>query len=97
MPRKETTIVERKERIVEIATTSYIQKDFEDDIECRLQYSNDVIEETREASSGRDSLLGRSISKTNAKTDLLTTDPKGEYVLDKVFLHLIKECSLSLY
>ena len=50
MPRKETIIVERKEYIVEIATTSYTQEDFEDDIECRLQYSDDVGE-TKEASS----------------------------------------------
>ena len=36
VPGKETTIVQRKEYIVEIATTSYIQEDFKDDIEYRL-------------------------------------------------------------
>ena len=34
--RKEITIVEGKERIVEIATASYTQEDFEDDVEYRL-------------------------------------------------------------
>ena len=90
-------IVEGKERVVEIATASYIQEDFEDDIKCRLQYSDDEIEETREASSGRDSLLGGSISETNVETNLLATDPKGEYILDKVFLRLIEKRGLSLY
>ena len=36
IPRKETITIERKDRIVEIATTSYIQKDFEDNIEYSL-------------------------------------------------------------
>ena len=97
MSRKETTIVEGKEYIIEIATTSYTQEDFEDNIERRLQYSDNVIEETKEASSKRDSLLGRSISETNAKINLLTTDPKGEYILNKAFLRLTKEHSLNLY
>ena len=98
MPRKETTIVEGKERVIEIATTSYIQENFEDNIERRLRYSDDVvIEETKEASSQRDSLLEGSISKSNTKTKLLTTNPKGEYILDKAFLYLAKERGLSLY
>ena len=96
MSRKETAIVEGKERVIEIATTSYTQEDFEDNIECRLQYSNDMIEGTREAGSQRDSLLEESISKTNTETKLLTTDPKGEYILDKAFLYLVKEYGLSL-
>ena len=36
MPGKETAIVEGKERVVEIAAASYIQEDFEDDVECGL-------------------------------------------------------------
>ena len=55
-----------------------------------------MIEGTREASSYRDSLLEGSISKSNTKTKLLTTDPKGEYILDKAFLYLIEKYSLSL-
>ena len=95
--RKETAIVEGKEYIVEIATASYIQEDFEDDIEYRLQYSNDVIiEGTREAGSYRDSLLEGSISKSDTETELLATDPEGEYILDKAFLRLVEERSLSL-
>ena len=90
-------IVEGKERIIEIATTSYTQEDFEYDIEHGLQYSDDVVtRETREASSQRDSLLGGSISKSNTKTNLLTTNLKGEYILDKAFLYLAEERSLSL-
>ena len=43
--------MERKEYIIEIATTSYTQEDLEDDIECRLRYGDDVVtRETREAS-----------------------------------------------
>ena len=95
MPRKETAIVEGKERIVEIAAASYTQEDFEDNIERGLQYGND--EGTREASSRRDSLLAGSISDSNIKTDLLTTDLEGEYTLDIAFLHLIEERSLSLH
>ena len=56
-----------------------------------------MIEETKKASSRRDSLLGGSINKTNAKTKLLTTNPKGEYILDKAFLYLVEKYSLSLY
>ena len=89
-------IVEGKEYIVEIATTSYTQEDFEDAIKYRLRY-NDDVGETEEASSQRDSLLERSISKSDTKTKLLTTNPKGEYILDKVFLYLAKEYSLNLY
>ena len=97
MSRKETAIVEGKEYIVEIATTSYTQEDFENNIERKLQYSNNVIiEGTKEASSQRDSLLEGSISKSDIKTKLLTTNPKGEYVPNKAFLHLAKEYSLSL-
>ena len=95
VPRKETTIVEGKERVVKIAITSYTQKDFEDNIECRLQYSNDVVfKETREV--GRDSLLEGSISKSDIKTELLTTDLEGEYILDKAFLYLAEERGLNL-
>ena len=97
VPRKETAIVEGKEYVVEIATTSYTQEDFEDNIEYRLQYGDDIVEGTKEASSQRDSLLEGSISESNTRTELLTTDPKGEYVLDKAFLYLTKERSLSLY
>ena len=89
--------MEGKEYVVEIATTSYIQEDFEDNIEYRLQYSDNIIEETKEASSGRDSLLGGSISETNAETKLLTTNPKGEYIPNKAFLRLAKKYGLSLY
>ena len=56
-----------------------------------------MIEETKEASNRRDSLLGGSISETDAKIELLTTDPKGEYTFDKAFLYLIEEHGLSLY
>ena len=94
--RKETAIVEGKECIVEIATASYTQEDFEDDIECGLQYSDDVIEGTREAGSWRDSLLEGSISKSDTRTELFATDPKGEYALDKAFLRLVEERGLSL-
>ena len=97
VPRKETAIVEGKERIVEIAAASYTQEDFEDDIERRLQYSDDIIEGTEEASSRRDSLLVGPISDSNIETDLLTTNPEGEYVPNKAFLYLAKEYSLSLY
>ena len=96
MPGKETTIVEGKEHIVEIATTSYIQEDFEDNIEHGLRYSDDIIEGTKEAGNRRDSLLAGPISDSNTETDLLTTNPKGEYILDKVFLRLIEEYGLSL-
>ena len=90
--------MEGKERIVEIATTSYIQEDFEDDIERRLRYSDDVIfEETREAGSNKDSLLEGSISESDIETELLTTDLEGEYILDEAFLYLAEEYSLSLY
>ena len=89
--------MEGKECIVEIATTSYTQEDFEDDIERGLQYGDDVIEGTKEASSRRDSLLAGPISDSNIETNLLTTDPEGEYIFDKVFLHLIEEHGLNLY
>ena len=55
-----------------------------------------MIEGTREASSRRDSLLVGSFSNSDTKTNLLATDPKGEYVLDKAFLYFAKEYSLSL-
>ena len=59
-----------------------------------MRYSNDArLEETEEA----DILLEGSISKFDTKTKLLTTNLKGEYILDKVFLYLTKEYSLSLY
>ena len=97
VPRKETAIVEGKEYIVEIATANYTQEDFEDNIECRLQYSNDVIVKgTEEASSQRDSLLERSISESNTKTKLLTTNLEGEYIPNKAFLYLVEERSLGL-
>ena len=89
-------IVEGKEYIVEIATTSYTQEDFKDDIERRLQYSNNVVKRTKEASNQRNSLLEGPVSKSNTRTKLLTTNPKGEYILDKTFLHLAEEYSLSL-
>ena len=96
--RKETTIVEGKERIIEITTTSYTQEDFEDDIERRLQYSDDVVvRETKEAGSQRDSLLEGSISESDIRTELLATNPKGEYIPNKAFLRLVEERSLSLY
>ena len=95
--RKETIIVEGKEYIIEIATTSYIQEDFEDDIEYRLRYSDDVIvRETREAGSQRDSILEGSISESDTRTELLITDPEGEYILKEAFLYLVEECSLGL-
>ena len=97
VPGKETTIVEGKECIVKIATASYTQEDFEDNIEYRLRYSDDVIEEIEEAGSRRDSLQARSISDSNTKTNLLATDPEEEYIPDKAFLRLAEECSLSLY
>ena len=56
-----------------------------------------MVEETKEAGSKRDSLLGGSISKTNAETKLLATDLEGKYIPNKAFLYLAKECSLSLY
>ena len=55
-----------------------------------------MIEETEEASSGRDSLLEGSISKSNIETELLTTDLEGEYIPNKAFLRLIEERGLSL-
>ena len=96
VPRKETVIVEGKERVVEIVAASYTQEDFEDDVECGLQYGDNIIEGTEEASSRRDSLLAGPISDSDTETNLLTTNPKGEYVFDKVFLYLVEEYSLSL-
>ena len=55
-----------------------------------------MVEGTKEASSRRDSLLVGSISNSNTKTNLLTTDPEGEYILDKAFLRLVEEYGLSL-
>ena len=55
-----------------------------------------MIEEIEEASSRRDSLLGESISKTDTKTELLATDPKGEYIPNETFLYLVEKYSLSL-
>ena len=96
IPRKEIAIVEGKERIVEIVAASYIQEDFEDNIERRLRYSDDVIEKTKEASNRRDSLLVGSINDSNTETNLLATDLEGEYIPNKAFLRLAKERSLSL-
>ena len=90
-------IVERREYIVEIAITSYTQEDFEDDIERGLRYSDDMIGETKEAGSQRDSLLEGSISKSDTEIKLLTTNLEGEYILDKAFLYLVEERGLSLY
>ena len=56
-----------------------------------------MIEGTEEASSRRDSLLAGPISDSNIETNLFTTDPKGEYILDKAFLCLVEERGLSLY
>ena len=56
-----------------------------------------MTRETREAGSWRDFLLGGSISKSDTKIDLLTTNLEGEYIFDKAFLYLTKEYSLSLY
>ena len=61
-----------------------------------MQYGDNVIEGTEEAGSKRDFLLAGPISDSNIETNLLATDPKGEYVLDKTFLRLIEEYSLSL-
>ena len=94
MPGKETAIVEGKEHVVEIVAASYTQEDFEDDIECGLQYSDDMIEGTREASSN--SLLAGPISDSNIETNLLATNLEGEYALNKAFLRLVEERSLSL-
>ena len=55
-----------------------------------------MIEETKEASSRRDSLLAGPISDSNTETNLLATNPKGEYILDKAFLRLVEERGLSL-
>ena len=96
IPRKETAIVEGKEYVVKIAIASYTQEDFEDDIEYGLRYSDDVGE-TGEASSQRDSLLEGSISESNTRTELLATNPKGEYIFNKAFLYLIEKRGLSLY
>ena len=96
IPRKETAIVEGKEHVVKITTANYTQEDFEDNIERGLRYSNDIIEGTEEAGSRRDFLLAGSISKSDAETNLLATDPKGEYIPNKAFLYLAKERSLSL-
>ena len=56
-----------------------------------------MIERTKEADSRKDSLLAGSISDSNTETNLLTTDPEGEYALDEAFLRLAKEYGLSLY
>ena len=56
-----------------------------------------MIEGTEEVGSRRDSLPAGSINDSDTKTDLLTTDPEGEYILDETFLRLIEEHSLSLY
>ena len=55
-----------------------------------------MIEETKEASSRKDSLLEGSISETNAETNLLITDPEGEYIPNKAFLCLAEKRGLSL-
>ena len=56
-----------------------------------------MIEGTKEASNRRDSLLAGSISNSNTETNLLATNPKGEYIPNKAFLRLAKERGLSLY
>ena len=96
VPGKETATVEGKERVVEIAAASYTQEDFEDDVERGLRYGDDVIEGTEEAGSGRDSLPAGSISDSDTETDLLATDPEGEYAPNIVFLRLAEERGLSL-
>ena len=55
-----------------------------------------MIEEAKEASSGRDSLLGGSISETDIKTNLLITDLEGEYIPNKAFLRFAEKRGLSL-
>ena len=61
-----------------------------------LRYSDDVIEGTEEAGSRRDSLPAGSISDSDTETDLLATDPEGEYAPNIVFLRLAEERGLSL-
>ena len=55
-----------------------------------------MIEGTEEPGNGRDSLLAGSISDSDIETDLLATNLEGEYILDKAFLRLAEEYSLSL-
>ena len=55
-----------------------------------------MIEGTEEASSRRDSLLAGTISDSDTETNLLATDPEGEYVPDEAFLCLVEERGLSL-
>ena len=58
-----------------------------------MRYGDNAgLEETREA----DSLLEGSISESDTETELLITDPEGEYALDKAFLRLVEERGLSL-
>ena len=56
-----------------------------------------MIEGTKEAGSKRDSLLVGSVSDSNTKTNLLATNPEGEYIPNKAFLYLAEERRLSLY
>ena len=55
-----------------------------------------MVEGTEKAGSRRDSLLAGPISDSNIETNLLATNPEGEYIPNKAFLRLAEEHGLSL-